>query len=140
MNKRTGSVLLILLILLPILSYSLLFILQRERIASLTNEGHLIESAGALFLFLTAIVFFLVYWKSKSIDEIYLFRLQRNVFFLILGIIFFIGFAEEISWGQNIFHYKTPEFVKKISDPQKELSIHNLKIFDREIVSNNRIK
>jgi hypothetical protein len=132
MKKRNKRILLVLLVFLPLLSYSLLFILQSEKAVSLADEGNLIESAGALFLLVTAVLFSLIYWKSKSGNEIFLFGAQRNVVFLMLGIVFFVGFAEEISWGQSVFHYETPGFVKRISDPQKEFSIHNLQIFDRD--------
>jgi hypothetical protein len=35
---------------------------------------------------------------------------------------------EEISWGQRIFNIETPQFLKNIN-MQKEITIHNLKIF-----------
>lgn len=77
-----------------------------------------------------AIFFFLSYRKDKSGCDLLILKTKKNVFFLLLGIIFFVGFAEEISWGQRIFHYRTPAFITKIADQQNEVSIHNLKIFD----------
>ena len=42
--------------------------------------------------------------------------------------LFFLGFAEEISWGQRIFHIQTPEALAEIN-MQDEINIHNLNIF-----------
>jgi cell division protein FtsW (lipid II flippase) len=44
---------------------------------------------------------------------------------LLLGIIFIFGAGEEISWGQRIFHIKSPEYFKE-HNAQGETNIHNL--------------
>jgi len=80
----------------------------------------------------TSILFFLVYWKSKSGNDFFIFRTRRNLFFLILGIVFLFGFAEEISWGQRIFQYETPEVLENLNDSQNDFSFHNLQVFDRD--------
>jgi hypothetical protein len=48
---------------------------------------------------------------------------------LLLGIVFFFGAAEEISWGQQIFHFETPESIKTVN-VQEEFNIHNLYTFN----------
>ncbi len=56
------------------------------------------------------------------------FKKYKNYFFLLLGLLMFFGAAEEISWGQRIFGFSTPETVKKLN-VQGEFTIHNLEIF-----------
>jgi len=41
---------------------------------------------------------------------------------------FFVGFGEEISWGQRIFGFQTPELLHELN-AQQEFNIHNLWIF-----------
>ena len=48
-----------------------------------------------------------------------------------LGIVFFVGLGEEISWGQRILNIETPEAIKEIN-AQGELTIHNLEWFGGE--------
>lgn len=128
--SRTNLICLLALVLFPILSYSLFFIPNTEKVISLTREDSIMEYAGAISMLLAAVFFFLSYRKDKSGSDLLIFKTKKNVFFLLLAIIFFIGFAEEISWGQRIFHFKTPAFITKIADQQNEVSIHNLKVFD----------
>ena len=46
-----------------------------------------------------------------------------------LSIILLFGAGEEISWGQRIFNFKTPESIKK-ENIQGEFTVHNLEIFN----------
>lgn len=66
------------------------------------------------------------------LSSIYFFRsfkATKSIFFLLLGFIFFFGAAEEISWGQKIIHFETPESIKK-ANIQDEFNIHNLHTFN----------
>jgi hypothetical protein len=109
---------LILLSLAIILSYSVYLMFSPETIASLGDEDHFFEWLSALSLLLGSILLFEV------------FRFSKNFYFLILAFVFFFGFGEEISWGQRLLHFKTPERIEKINI-QKEFSIHNLELFNR---------
>lgn len=57
------------------------------------------------------------------------FLIRRNVFFLLLAMIFFMGAGEEISWGQRVFSFSTPESLKEIN-VQEEFNFHNIGIFN----------
>ena len=48
--------------------------------------------------------------------------------YLILAALFFFITGEEISWGQRIFGWGTPDWME--SNVQKETTIHNLEIFN----------
>ena len=57
-------------------------------------------------------------------------RRRRNVWFLLLALLFFFGGGEEISWGQRIFGWDTPQAFEQ-ANVQRETNIHNLNIFSR---------
>lgn len=101
------------ILLVTALSYSVYFFLDESSIARLGDEDHLIEWLSSLnFLFSSLICLHLAHSK-------------RNIFFLLLAIAFFLGFGEEISWGQRIFHFRTPDNLHDIN-VQKEFNFHNI--------------
>ncbi|MDN3654362.1 hypothetical protein QWZ08_01915 [Ferruginibacter paludis] len=57
------------------------------------------------------------------------FKNNRNIFLFLLAIVLFFGTGEEISWGQRIFGFATPEEINKIN-VQHEFNIHNMIVFD----------
>jgi len=57
------------------------------------------------------------------------FLINKNIFYLLLAIVFFLGAGEEISWGQRIFNFSTPEALQEMN-VQKEFNIHNIGIFN----------
>jgi hypothetical protein len=101
---------------------------EDEIILSLAKEDGLFESLTAIFFLLASIFFFILFWKSRSGNNLRFFTTKRNIFYLLLFLVFFLGFGEEISWGQRIFNLKTPEIIKGIN-MQGEINIHNLNIF-----------
>lgn len=98
-------------------SYSVYFIFNTSVVTQLGNEDGFFENI-TFFYFLTAAIIFL-----KN------FRQFENKFYFMLFLVFFIGAGEEISWGQRIFNFGTPEIVEKIN-VQKEFNLHNLKYFN----------
>lgn len=105
-----------------ILAYSLftfsLYIFLSE--ASILKVGE--EDGG--FEYLTAFSFLIASVLCLMIS----FR-SRNIWFALLAIVFFVGFGEEISWGQRILGYGTPESVNS-KNVQGEFNMHNLEILD----------
>jgi hypothetical protein len=91
-----------------------------------------IEYLGALFFLITSILFFILFWKSDTGNNFFqVIKTKRNIFYLILGIIFLFGAGEEVSWCQRIFDITVPNEYK-ILNVQKELNIHNLYIFEQD--------
>jgi hypothetical protein len=105
-------------------SYSIYFFLDVEQLHSLGDEDKFFEWATAFSLLAAGVMFFLHYLKV-----VYHLK-SRNLFLLALAILMFIGFGEEISWGQRIFNFSTPESLKEINE-QKEVSLHNIRLFQR---------
>jgi len=62
-------------------------------------------------------------------------HLGREVLPILLGLFFVFVGGEEISWGQRLMGIATPELVSE-HNLQNELTLHNLKFFDRESILN----
>lgn len=83
------------------------------------GEDHLVEWLG-FGGFLVAGIFSLMTWKHRS-------KMPKWVAFYFLGLSAFYLFCagEEISWGQRIFGWETPESYAEIN-MQDETNLHNL--------------
>lgn len=112
-------------------SYGAFLLLDRGTVRRLAGEDSVVEYLGATCFLLAAIFFLLTFWRAKSGNDLFFFRTRRNVFLLLLGILFFFGFGEEISWGQRILRIETPETLR-IHNKQQEISLHNLDIFYKQ--------
>jgi hypothetical protein len=111
-----------------ILSWVIFFIFSDKVLNNLTSEDHFIEWIGTTCLLASSIAFFISYLRNKEGNDLILFKTDRNYFFLLLALIFFFGFGEEISWGQRIFGWHSPGLFNHLND-QQETNIHNLKLF-----------
>ncbi len=110
---KEGRLLVIVTASFILLSFSSYLILNTEWVCRLGVEDGFFENLTALFFFVASLIFLRVFLRN------------RNVFFLLLAIFLFVGFGEEVSWGQRIFGYSTPGVVEKLN-VQHEFSIHNL--------------
>jgi hypothetical protein len=89
---------------------------------SLLREDGLIESLTCVFFLLGSAFSFISY---KLITDKSIFIKHYSTIFLALGFIFLFISLEEISWGQRIFNFPTPDILKEIN-VQNETTIHNL--------------
>jgi hypothetical protein len=80
-------------------------------------EDGYIEQATALILLATSI---LCLYRAFTLKQ----RLPV-AFYAATALLFFFGFGEEISWGQRIFGFGTPEELQKINT-QQEFNFHNI--------------
>jgi len=92
-------------------------------------EDHLIENLGAFFFFAASILYFVCYWLSLRLSKDIHHHRKRNIFYFFLAVLFFIGFGEEISWGQRIIGWETPQILEAINK-QKETNFHNIRFFN----------
>jgi hypothetical protein len=95
---------------------------------SLGDEDGWFETAGALCLLAASGLFLAQYLKSRKGNDLLVLRTKRNLFLLLLALMFFFGFAEEISWGQRMFKFPTPASMQK-ANLQGEANLHNLTLF-----------
>ena len=99
-----------------LLTYSIFFI-DKEAFHRLNFEDGLVENLTALCLLITSLCF------------LKLFFMTRNMINLLFCVAFMFGCGEEISWGQRLLNFETPESVMTINR-QGEFNIHNLSIFN----------
>jgi hypothetical protein len=108
---------LLIITLYSVASYSLYLFFNEEFMIKVGEEDGIFEYLTAFFFITTSIVAVILFVRSKVI------------WFALLAIVFFVGFGEEISWGQRILGYGTPESVNT-QNIQGEFNIHNLEILD----------
>lgn len=93
----------------------------------LTKEDGLIEWLTVTALLLGALTAF---YRARILIT---FRPSTFIWSLILlGFVFIFGAGEEISWGQRIFDWHSPEFFR-IYNTQGETNLHNLKFGNTKI-------
>lgn len=85
-----------------------------------TQEDGFIEYSTAFFLLASSLVCAVIAFSSKDKKHI--------AFYALAALAFFFGFGEEISWGQRIFHFGTPEDLMRINT-QKEFTVHNIEVY-----------
>ena len=111
-----------------IATYSVIFF-SDDFIRIMGKEDGPIENLGALSFAVASILFFIAYFYSLgSGNNLGHLKTNRNIFYLLLGILFLICCGEETSWGQRIFNLETPQLLKEINS-QDEISFHNLWLF-----------
>ena len=110
-------------------SYFLVSLLSAETVSWLTQEDHLIENISVLAFFLSSMALLAVFLSSARHDNLFLGRpTRRNIWFALLAAAFFICAGEEISWGQRIFGWDTPDAIEELN-AQGETNLHNLVFF-----------
>lgn len=93
-------------------------ILTPEQMLMVQREDGIIESLSALLLiFASALSFRIAIRLGRKGPEFYM--------HLFLGLLFFVMFGEEISWGQRYLGLQTPEFISAVN-AQDEINLHNL--------------
>jgi hypothetical protein len=106
--------------------YPLVLLLPQHVVIELGEEDSLIENAGAVAYLIAAALSLAAYISSKhATNTFFTLKTNRNVYFLLLALFFFICFGEEISWGQRVFGWSTPDGWKEIN-AQSETNFHNL--------------
>ncbi len=108
-----------------IFSYSVYLFLKEDIISDLGKEDHFFEWLTAISFFMATVVYLKIFF------------VKRNIFYLLLAIVFFVGGGEEISWGQRLIGFVTPAEVKN-SNVQQEFNIHNLDVFNTENFNHSR--
>lgn len=94
------------------------------------KEDGIVESIGAFAFFISGVIFIYLFIYKKYYNQFKFFgkSTKRNIYFALLGILFLMAFGEEISWGQRIFNWNTPEEFKHLN-AQEETNLHNLWLF-----------
>jgi hypothetical protein len=105
------------------LAYSVL-LLPSEAVDTYVQEDGIVEWIGALGLFAASGLFFWIALRSRG-----RWAGIKRLAALALAIVFFFGGGEEISWGQRLLGFETPQELSE-ANAQDETNVHNLEVFD----------
>ena len=85
--------------------------------------------SGAFSLLVTSLLFFYGFRVArKTLDKTRV-SLMKQLLYLGMALIFFFGAGEEISWGQRILGFQTPEALSEVNR-QEEFNLHNLSAWE----------
>lgn len=119
LSLSKGEILLIGIILIHILIGIALYFTDLDTFVAYVGEDRYIENLTAIVLFAASFHFL---WKAiRSKNKL------LTVACAFLFLLFLFGGGEEISYGQRIFGFETPEDLAEINR-QGEVTVHNLKI------------
>ena len=123
-NYPVDKRLLIIVSILIIASYFVL-LAGANVVDSIIREDGLIENVGTIGFLVASICFFLAFWRARQQPDRY--SLLKQLAYLGLAGLFFVIVGEEISWGQRIFDFATPEGLREVNT-QDEFNFHNLEV------------
>lgn len=119
---------------LLLLGQASLLLCSDETVVWLGMEDGPIENIGALSFLLASTLFFMTAYRSSKLQGQSRANHFDNSLALFLLVAFcFICFGEEISWGQRLFDYSVPNWLKDINR-QEEWNLHNLAWFHGQTV------
>ncbi len=101
--------------------------LDVESLRVRSNEDDVIESVSAILFLVAAIGFFIVMARSEFLKQ----RGTKSVYLMTLAwaLLMVVFAGEEISWGQKILMFETPDSLAEINK-QREFNIHNIGFVD----------
>ena len=103
---------------LTYLAFTLLWVISPWHHTRLMKEDGLVENLTAVISLLASVAFSIAAYRQRGLPRFALALLATGMVFI---------FGEEISWGQRILDFATPDFLS--SNTQDEASIHNLPEF-----------
>ncbi|MBK5270654.1 MAG: hypothetical protein JJE22_06535 [Bacteroidia bacterium] len=106
-------------------AYGALLILPKEILIRITQEDNVYENITAIALFLASFISIYLFLTSRIGNDLFILKTKKNIFFVLLFLLFFFVAGEEISWGQRIFGWGTPKTFGNFN-LQDETTIHNL--------------
>lgn len=103
--------------------------LANNVLAILIPEDHYFELAGAFSFLVTSLLFLYGFWVARKTLEKNRVSLMKQLVYLGLAALFFFGAGEEISWGQRILGFQTPQSLSQVNR-QEEFNLHNLNAWE----------
>ena len=98
-------------------------------LAVVIPEDHYFELIGAFAFLVTSLFFFYGFRVArKTLDKSWV-SIMKQLVYLGLALLFFFGAGEEISWGQRILGFQTPETLSQVNR-QEEFNLHNLSAWE----------
>src|SRR5690349_2840814 len=103
--------------------------LRNSVLAVLIPEYHFFELIGAFSLLVTSLLFLYGFRVARRTLDKTRVSLLKQLVYLGMALIFFFGAGEEISWGQRILGFQTPESLSQVNK-QEEFNLHNLSAWE----------
>lgn len=98
-------------------------------IAAVLPEDHYFEIIGAGSFLVTSLLFLNGFRVArKALDKSWP-SMIKQILYLGLAVLFFFGAGEEISWGQRILGFETPDPISQVNR-QEEFNLHNLSAWE----------
>ena len=113
------SVYFFLFVLSILLSITACLFISPEMYHFLSKEDNLVESFGAISMALTSLFLFLSFRNSTNENTL------KSAMLIACALVFLVGAGEEISWGQRIFGWDTPDALGEVNQ-QNETNFHNM--------------
>jgi hypothetical protein len=85
------------------------------------GEDRVVEWLTFVFFLSGSILSFLTLLYSNEMNKV------AKWYFILMGLFLFLCAGEEISWGQRIFGFATPENIELVNE-QSEFNLHNLRM------------
>ena len=98
-----------------------------EQILPHIREDGFYQLLTALAFLLASVLLVMAYTIRGNGNNFVKFATQRNIFVLLLALVFFVGAGEELSWGQHMFGFEPPESIAE-KNVQGEFNLHNLEL------------
>jgi len=100
-----------------------------QLIVATIPEDHYFELVGAFSFLVTSLLFFYGFRLARKILDNSWASLVKKFVYLGLAVLFLFGAGEEISWGQRILGFQTPEPLSEVNR-QEEFNLHNLSAWE----------
>jgi hypothetical protein len=98
-------------------------------IAAVLPEDHYFEIIGASAFLVTSLLFLYGFRVARrTLDKSWPSVIKQTLY-LGLAVLFFFGAGEEISWGQRILGFATPDTISQVNR-QEEFNLHNLSAWE----------
>jgi hypothetical protein len=123
-------------LLLFVLTYLSLLLGSRYIETIIVSEDGVYQNLSALAL-LTASVLCVLAFRSSRVAGRRRVTVLR-ISYLVLAAVFFVGAGEEISWGQHLFNFGTPEQVGEVN-AQGETNVHNIGVVRESTITPARL-
>ena len=91
--------------------------LSEDVLGAVNNEDGVLETMSVVFLFVASLLAFRIGLQAK--------RSNYRIMHFFLSFLFIVMCGEEISWGQRLLEFDTPETLQKFN-VQNEFNFHNM--------------
>ena len=102
---------------LNVFFFSFLLAGDPQTFKALCREDYWVENLTAVWFLLAGILLFVTTWAERSF--------LRRCVYILGGVAMVFAAGEEISWGQRIFGFATPDFLMPLN-MQHEFNVHNI--------------